>query len=299
MPGRIKRRKKRTPKQSKKKWFSVWLAVLFLALVFCLIKGYFWLFSADLRSFNRLNFVFIDRQNEPLVFSFQEREGIVLTLPAGDKTLVPHGFGEYELKKVYALGELEGKGGALLSQTVEELLAVPIFGYFKSEKSLINSFLSEPKAFIVSIFWQSWQGKLKTNLRRQDLLWLYFKARKIDKALIKVRNFSAQELMDFQDKGLREEALSIEVLNATDGVGLAQKTARFLENSGARVVRIDDADQRREECLIVAGSGNSYTLSWLRRVYPCRVEQRGKGAARAEISLILGQNYWKPKAEKW
>ncbi|HUV72092.1 MAG TPA: LytR C-terminal domain-containing protein [Clostridia bacterium] len=294
------RRKKRSKTAWPKKLFLGLVAFFLLVLLVAAARAYFQFKKAALPPLSRLSFIFIDHKNEPLLFSFEEKEGTIVTLPATDKVWVPYGFGEYQLGKVYALGELENKGGLLLAKTVEEMLEVPIFGYFKSRQSAINTFLPQPKKLFEDIFWQSWWGRLETNLSRRDLLSLYLRLRNLDEALIKVKTFNSQSLSDFQDRQLREEAFSIEVLNATEQLGLAQKTARFLEKAGARVIRIADAQEKQEECWIVSNQDpQSYTLVWLGRVFQCPLKRFEKEISRAEISLILGENYWNQRAEKW
>lgn len=270
-----------------------------LCSLFVTLSVYLKLRKSDLLFLSRLNFVLIDREKIPLVFSFEEKSGIILTLPVHDKFRVTRGFGEYELRKVFALGELDKRGGELVSETLEENIPVAAFGYFYDEENNIDDYLKSPQKMFFKVFYRSFKGRIRTDLGKRDLFLLLVKSFMIDSAQVRLENYVPDRSDLFKDKKIREESLSIEVLNATEQSGLAQRVAKLFDKSGGRVVRIADAPQKQESCRIITSKSlTSYTFRWIKSLYSCPVEQVGNGEARADITVILGENYWKNEGEK-
>ncbi len=294
-----KRTKKKEVKAANFFVFFVFLG-LFFGLIFSVLV-YLKLKTSSFLSLNRVNFVFIDKEKNPFVFSFEEQNGLVLTLPVYNKFRVTRGFGEYELRKVYALGELEGKGGELLAETLQENIPVAIFGYFYDEKSKADFYLNSSRRLFFKIFFRGLKGELKTNLSKVDLIVLLVKSLRINSSLVKLVNYNGEAGDFFKDRKIREESLSIEVLNATEQSGLAQRMSRLFDKSGGRIVRIADAPEKQERCRIITGKDprESYTLRWIRYIYDCPVEQIGNEEARADVTIVFGENYWKNEGKKW
>lgn len=276
--------------------------LLFMTLLsFLLIRAYR---NVKISRLSRLTFVITDCNDQVSVFSFEDKEGIILKLPVKERIILTHGFGEYELDKVFDLGELEKKGGLLLTESLENWLSIPIFGYFIEEKIDLNQYDKSPKSFLTTIFWRGFTGKNKTNLSKLELFLLYLKAKRLGNFQIKIKSGRSSFKDVFEDKRLREESISIEVLNATDHSGLAQKTANYLERAGGRVVRITDNKMKENKCKLsfIFSLKQSYTLFWLKTVYAnCRFEQKEfvSDSDRAGITLSLGEDEWKKLNEKW
>jgi len=231
-------------------------AVIFWSLlIFLLILGSssakFWFAfkKSSLRGLARVSFVLADSASQVILFSFQDQEGLIVNLKAKDAVQLPRGFGEYELDKVYPLGELEGRGGQLLKETIEYHLQVPIFGFFYDG----SGFTYEPqslKKFFSEIFKRAITKKTKSDLATIDLILLLLRTRRLGEQEIKIRD-TVDSLIDRQ---LRGEGYSLEVLNATDHPGLAQQALSLLEKSGARVVRAADDSQARKSNLLITPS---------------------------------------------
>ena len=277
-----------------------WSFLILLLLLFSgLAKIFLGFKKAEIRRFSRTNFVFFDIKQQPLLLSLQGSEGQVFVFSGESRVLVPPGFGEYELRKVYALGELEKKGPQLVKETVQSNYKAAIFGYFYDQKQAGDLYLRKPKRFFQQVFWQAFWGKVKTDLSRYDLAVLYFRAFRLNEARIKVKN-SYTEQDKFFDERLTDESFSVEILNATDHDGLAQETGKFLEKAGLRVVRSADADKNQENCEIKVREeiALSYTLWWVKRFFPCQISFT-KDSSRADLVLVLGEEYWKERGEKW
>jgi hypothetical protein len=104
----------------------------------------------------------------------------------------------------------------------------------------------------------------------------------------------------FQDEKIREEGLALEVVNATNHSGLAARAARIISNMGGRVIAMRDWDLRNEKCSLRSGQKNlsSYTLKKLVKVFDCQFDGEDLGSSRAEMIIILGEDYWRELNKK-
>ena len=277
------------------------------ALIACLIlvsltaKVFLKFQNSPLRWLNRLTIVCLDRQDRPLLISLESRKALLVALPATEKVRVPLGFGEYELNKVYQLGQLEGKGGDVLMQTIRQNFAVALTGYLRDPNLEINEVFSRPENFLKGFFWRALKKQNKTNFSRWDLLILAWRFWRLDLAQLTVRVYPEGAPDDYQDNRLRQEAFSVEILNATDHNGLAQSEADFLEKNGLRVIRVADAPEKQTVSKIIQNNSDlngSYTLAWFKLNYHFPFESE-EGKKRADVTVILGEDYWKMITEKW
>ncbi len=281
----------------RRKFIFFWiLAAFFLLLCWGIAKIRPGLRGSSLRPFSRINFVLLDAQKQSLLLSLGEGKGEILFLPADLEVSVPGGFGIYRLGKIYSLGELEKRGEELLADTLRANFEAAIFGSFYDQGKSREEYLKNPSGLFGEICRRVLGGQIKTSLKGYDLLVFCRRAVGLAKERVSVGELAKA---DFADRRISEEGLSLEVLNATDHNNLALETAGFLEKAGGRVVRSADAPQTQAECEIRVKEEAvlSYTLSWIKRFFPCPVVL-GQEGSRADISLFLGENYWKKWGEE-
>jgi len=164
------------------------------------------------------------------------------------------------------------------------------------------------------LFWQN----LRTNLSIFDLarLWLMVRNTRFDKInfvnLEETKSLSPvvladgsqvltydQTLLDFLSKGLFKETnfvkehLLIEVLNGTEKQGLAGRVARLITNLGGEVVTIGNSSQKINQCRIEGESRilQSFTAKRLGQIFDCQMAKPAEDS-RADLRVIIGQNYW-------
>lgn len=277
-----------------------WSALIAFLLLFSLSAKVFRNFrQSPVGRLNRVTIACLDREGKPFLFSLEQKKALLVALPATAKVQVPFGFGEYELSKVYPLGQLEKKGGDLLTQTIRRNFSVVSVGYLRDSSLSLNEIFQRPDS-IKSVFRQALKSK-ETNFSRYDLLILIWRTFGLNQSQFSKAVYSENLKEDFQDSRLRKEAFSVEVLNATEHNGLAQSEADFLENSGLRVVRVADAPEKIIESKVILNHSDlaeSYTLFWLKLIYHYPFEN-GENKNRADITVILGEDYWKMMSEKW
>lgn len=273
------------------------LIIFFLSAGLCIggVKFFSKLKQSIFWNLQRVNLAVISRQsNKTAIISLTNREGKIFVLSEEKQVEVVRGFGPYKLGKVFALGELEKKGGQLLKETVQENFNIPVLGYI-SEENLDFSGLKK-------IFWPGKKKNRQTDLAFEDLFILFIKTKFIPK--FSTENFREGQSEDnFIDANIRDEAIPIEILNGTEHQGLAQKAFLLWENIGGRVVRVADSNlERQPGCRILFTDKvkESYSLKIMKKIYICKSEQMDEiQQGRVDLSLTLGENYWKKIGERW
>lgn len=289
-------------KEAQPKNFFIYVILVFLLLLSLLTLKLVLSFKKSVfNKLSRISLVLVSEKPQVILFSFQEDKGEIVNLPVKEKVVVARGFGEYELGKVYPLGELDKKGGILLQETVQTNLSLPIFGFFYSKAITECNNKTNFKSYWSNIFVNSIKGEIKTNLTFYDLVLLYFRSQGINETSMSYDSPSSISQMTIEDKALRKESYSIEVLNSTDHSGLAQKISSILENSGGRVIRVSEYENKQKECSLIVSKSflKSYTAFWLTNVFGCSSIKVSEGANRADFTLIVGEDYWKKLSEKW
>lgn len=234
----------------------------------------------------------------------------ILKLPENLFLELSRGFGHYQLGSVYELGELEGRGGELLRETVQEYLGVPVDGYMKmpNSKQIPNSLL-----FLLT-------GRGETNLGRWDLLraWWEIKKLRSDKmksidlqetdilktlslpdgsSVLETDFFRLDELVKkyFGDSKIKKEGIKIEVLNATGEQGLAKKMVRLITNMGGEVIAVGNAEKKQENSNMKCRDKsikNTYTVQKLETILSAKAEVEEMAESRADVLILVGEDYW-------
>ena len=265
---------------------------------------------------NRFNLVLIGEQIA--VFSLAPGEEAVSFLLIPGTTLVEtiRGYGTYRINSVFNLGELDNGGGKLISGTIQDYLGLTIDGYARLEDGNIE--------FVQQALVGLLRNKGETNLTSWDLVRLWWQLKKIRPDRIKMVNLGEtsacsevvladessaieidSERVDrvvsqlFKDQKVRIEDLAVAVLNRTSHQGLAGRAARLITNIGGRVVEVGEAESLSvtkpgEKCEVQSAEKlrNSYTVKKLIRIFDCSWGGEALGGHRAEVILILNEDYW-------
>lgn len=324
--------KKRLPKKRKKisslrLILGAIICLLFLGIVWRTYQGFHQsVWDGD----SQINLVLA---SQPVtIVSFSPARGSLKILLIPDKTFIEtvHGYGQYRVESLGGLGELENRP-SLLAESCQEYLGLPVDGWIGGERNeMVFSQTGQEgerqiKQTLTDRLFQLIKKKEKTNLTRWDLvrLWRQINTVRFDKVtLIDLSKTSAllakilpdgtpgfeidQNRLDsliaryFQDDKLREEGLSVEILNATDHSGLASQGARVITNLGGRVIGIKDWPSRNDQCQIRSKKerASSYTLKRLAKIFDCQLTGEDLGDSRAETVIIIGEDYWRKLKEK-
>lgn len=231
-----------------------------------------------------------------MVASFDplEQSLVFLTFPPQAHMEAVGGYGNYLIDSIYPLGEMEGKGkgGTLLAKSLQENLGLVIDGH------LVASGIQETKASFLGKILDLLKNQEETNLNRGDILRLWWAARNIKEDRVwpvKLEEPLEPERLErtmgqyFGDEKIREEALTIAVLNATGQPGLATKEARIIKNMGGRIVGLGDIEN--EKCQITSPQKykNSHTARRLVKIFGCPWSGENLFGQRADLVLVLGE----------
>ena len=227
---------------------------------------------------NNINFVI--QTERTFIYSYHPNDEIlnIITLPNDLFIETAKGYGEYKLKNIYELGEMEKIGGGeLLVRSLQNFFLAPIDGYVvkvKSEKLKVKSENIE-RGRLTSLYFCLLTRKCGSDLSWWDLIRIFNRISRLkhDKIFLinieKTALFKKEKLFDesealrlvsllvddfsqryFTDKIFLEEGMKISVFNATHYSGLAKNCSRLLRNIGGEIVGSKDADQVFDRSII-------------------------------------------------
>lgn len=234
------------------------------------------------------------------------------------------GFGLYRMGSIWALGEIEGEGGKLLSETMQELLAVPVHAWLgRSDATTLSSddgYVSDLKAqfSLQKLLVPSFSEEFATNLTIIDKFLLVVELFNVRANQIDVLDLSATdavsefeladesraisvdvEILDtvtgsiFENQKIREEGLSVEVRNATDRPFLAQKASRTLSNLGVKVVRVGNSNVNEPRCVVYGSEDlkKTETAKTIRALFNCSFITDEQGRSIEDLEVVIGESY--------
>lgn len=263
------------------------------------------------------------RTNSVSLFSYnpKDRKVVIVNIPDETYLEVPSGFGKWQLRAIYDLGQSQkGLGGdQLLKKTLIEFFAIPIDGFLdfggsfktKSASELLDSLKKNPFAGLTLL------SNLQTDLTLWELIRLQAGISSV--RFDKIRELNLTELnvldkenlldgtqvyisdpvkldsvlSDLVDPAISLEHKTIAVLNATNRPQLAQKAARLITNLGGNVIITANAQKTLPKSRLIGEQ--SKTLQRLQQIFDLgdkiNTKDEGLESFRAQINLLLGEDY--------
>lgn len=267
------------------------------------------------------NFNFVIQQDRTYIYAYQPFSQVVNIISLPNETVIPaaKGYGDYQLGKIAALGEMEGIGaGSLLSLSLSQVFKAPLEGEMICQASHGDQAgdLSAARLWGLGLDWL--QGKCNSSLSWWDFFRLSrsLSQLKLNQVrLIPIEETSLwqkQTLADqtqvytlasslindfsqryFTDETIVSEDLKIVVLNATEFNGLARFQAEFLKNIGAQVINSQDEVQKTDRSIIYFRRPEiekSYTLVTIKKIFKIEKAVLDEGIE-ADLLLILGEDF--------
>ena len=258
---------------------------------------------------------------DPVIVASWQREQdrlVIVTIPASFAALAVHGLGTYPIRSLWQLGTIQGSSGLVLSQSLEELLALPIPWYIGEipENSNINAVSRLQNVFSFQTLPAIVTGRIKTNIpivKFIGLAWWRLFARsdrtieiplgasaateepQPDGTLLWLVSTEAVDTVlgdTFEEQDARGEKLTVAVYNTTTTSGLAERVARIIDRIGGNVVRIGNEEVTIERCQIRANGDhlNTTTSRMLASIFTCdRVTSVPDSYA--DVIVALGRGY--------
>lgn len=222
------------------------------------------------------------------VLSYNPKEKTLVLLEVGDEVYinVPGGFGEWQARSIFDLGENENPkaGDSFLVNSFSSHLEIPLDGYwepggsFKNTraKDLILQLRSSPLD-LISLLLSS-----KTNIT-------LFEFWRFALGLIGIREDKIVETGNFSEDAILSEGLTIGVYNATDLPGIAQKVSRIISNMGGNVIISSNASFKQKHSTLSAPP--SQTRKRLMQVFSSSEMKDEKYESRAEVNIFIGEDF--------
>lgn len=258
---------------------------------------------------------------DPVILASWQREKdqlVIVTIPASFAAQAVGGLGTYPIRSLWQLGTIQGVSGLVLSQSVEELFALPIPWYIGEipENSNVDAVGRLQNVFSFQTLGAILSGRVKTNvpiIQFIGLTWWRSFARsdrtieiplgasvttgesQPDGTILQLVSTDAvdESLGDtFEEASVRAEKLTIAVYNTTATSGLGQRAARIIDRIGGNVVRIGNEEVTTERCQIRASQGNLATTTsrMLASIFTCdRVV--GVPDSYADVIVAVGSGY--------
>lgn len=260
------------------------------------------------------------RTDRTSIFVLNPKEEKVMVVNIPDETFleVPSGFGSWQLRAIYELGETQKEIGGykLLADSLTNFLAIPIDGFLdlkdlspqRSTIEIVDTLRKNP------LFMFNLLPDLKTNLTMWELLRLDLKLSKV--RFDKVEELSLDKLdaldrgnlpdgtaiftgdpvkLDSVLSGLADPAIvsehkTIAVFNGTSKGQLAVKWARLIRNLGGNVIITGNAEGTNKTKIT---GEESTTLKRLQQIFGLgdTKDSPETSFSRAQINLLLGEDY--------
>lgn len=239
----------------------------------------------------------------------------ILSLPSDTTIEAVHGYGQYSLESLWKLGDIEGKAGTVLAQSMEELLAVPLRGYIGGKNHTLLP-KTDPRAIVKEIFSLGLlNGTYATNISPASfwsLSWAISRSHPEDFRIIdlstsvvdrtlpdgSIVHMADTNRMDqkigegFEDEAIRKEAISIAVLNTTSVPSLGTRVARLMGHVGMLVITVGNDRPTIAGCTMhgVKKMLASQTARMVRELYGCEQKDQAEGD-RADLTVRIGTVY--------
>lgn len=271
------------------------------------------------------NIVMRNKYVSVLSFNPLAKSATLLVLPNQTYLQVAHGFGQWELRSIYDLGQSSVLGGEnLLTDSLSLNLGLFIDGYIEfgdnmkdKEPGKLLEYLQKGPFNIFDTL-----SKVKTDLTIWQLIKLKTALSSVRFDKIKIIDFAKNNTLDpiqlpdgtsvlsmdltrvdsvlsgLVDPKIRSEALTISVYNATSHISLAQRAARLITNIGGNVIITGNVNFQSDKTYVFGDQAvaSSVTLKRLIQVFNSdKIFPSGfdSASSRAQINIILGEDYYR------
>lgn len=260
------------------------------------------------------NINLISRSEKISLISFSPKKGEIVIVNIPDELFLEaaHGFGNWQLRSIYGLGESQKEigGNKLLKDSLSSFFALPIEVVVEGDLALM---ISQKQLSPIKTL-----AKLKSDLSLFDLIRLQFGLSKVRFDKIKEINldqdfglekdiladgtvvYSAdfirldQFLSEVSDPAIVSEHKTIAVFNSTNHPLLAQKAARLITNLGGDVIIVSNGKNKYQKTATFGEK--SKTLERIKQIFEANdtigPEDEDLVSSRAQINLFLGEDFF-------
>lgn len=256
-------------------------------------------------------------------YSAGDKSLISVSLPADLATEGTHGYGTYSLEAFWRLGDIDKKDSWLLSESISEMLGIPVQWYLgpkKGELVRVEPETVAKRSFSLAAL-PTFLWKTRTNmplgqflrlalalqfrrLERNKVLELDSRYSAISddvtlpdgshQSLANAEKIDVQLKGEFEDERARRDAVTVAVYNTTSMASLGTRAARMLSNAGISVVQVGNDTPEIISCSLKGEKRalESVSARLIYSMFGCtRVMSVEPG--RADLLLHVGSEYQK------
>lgn len=271
-----------TYKRRLKKSSQIRLGISFLVLVSVIIvAGRFWLAAKNSQWTGNLDFSWVEFNSGKIEIKTilpEYSKFITWQIPGNTVLLTAYGYGEYQLKNVYALGEIDSRGEEVISQTLQNNLGLPVHSHL------------------------TWWDKVRLAWRRQFKVKESQRINLLDEAVLepavladgtqvyKPVYHKIDQLINREtfSQVLSKEDLSLTLVND-------QNLGRVIGNHGIEVVSLMNKPEITDKTTIYVKDetvAKSLSVSWLKSLLPeAEVKVGPVSGYWTDLVLELGEDY--------
>jgi len=231
-----------------------------------------------------------------------------------------HGYGQYSLDALWKLGTIDRKEGILISESIEELLGIPVSYYIKRPELLgkKDARVLVGEMFALSTIPSFFTGKYISNMPFSSFFSFSWAAARIPPQNIRTIDLSQGRILTeqtipdgstvhvvdkdrldqkvgsfFEDERIRKEGYTVAVFNTTQSSSLGNRVSRLLTHLGVRVVAVGNDNPELSRCTVTGGKKElaSVTASSIVRIYDCAKNVVEDFSKRADLVVRIGTSY--------
>ncbi|MBI3103416.1 LytR C-terminal domain-containing protein [Candidatus Daviesbacteria bacterium] len=245
----------------------------------------------------------------------------VIRIPDEVQLEVWGGFGKWQARAIYGLGQLQkmGDGNKLLKRSVGDFFGLPIEGFLQFEGQLADKSSQDLTDTLRSKFLGlDLLSNLKTDLTLWELIRLKFGLASVRFDKVKYLDLASLGVLDkdfladgtaiytfdpvkidavsskLSDPKIISEHKTIAVFNSTDYPLIAQKAARMIANLGGNVIITGNSEKKLKETEVFGEE--SKTLKRLLQIFnhqrDSKLEPFSSRVLRAQINVMLGEDFF-------
>lgn len=265
------------------------LGLEFIAFVTCLMLfGWLWRSALQSQWRGQGDFAYIEQQGDNLTLKTlipEYSKLIIWKIPGNTLVEAGGGYGFYQWKNVFALGQIDGRGGRVLTGTSQEALGLAVSGWRVGRQTNL-----------------SWRDKLK--------IWYFVKFKTKQTLTIDLAQTPAWQgktlsdgsrvwqIVEHQlDQIINQETFSQEVAGENLSVSLVggRSLSRIISNHGIELVSVDNRTETSDQTTIWVkepAQKDSLTVAWLKRLMPqAEVKVGAPEDFWSAIAIVLGKDY--------
>jgi len=265
------------------------LGLEFIGFVTCLMLfGWLWRSALESRWRGQGDFSYIEQQGDNLTARTlipEDSKLITWKIPGNTLVEAGGGYGTYQWKNVFALGQIDGQGGRVLTGTSREALGLAISGWQVGRQTNL-----------------SWRDKLK--------IWYFVKFKTKQALTIDLTQTPAWQektlsdgsrvwqIVEYQlDQIINQETFSQEVAGENLSASLVggRSLSRVISNHGIELVSVNNRIETSEQTTIWVKEPtqkDSLTVAWLKRLIPqAEVKIGAPEDFWSAIAIVLGKDY--------